>query len=125
MPALVRRGGRRLAQVQENNKPVLIYSTFPTADEAERVGGALVDRRLAACVNIIPGMTSIYHWQGARQRDSETVMIIKTRAGLADTVVAETKAMHSYANPALVVLAAAGGSADYLAWIAAETTPTP
>lgn len=107
--------------MQENDKAVLIYSTFPDAAAAERVGGTLVDRGLAACVNIIPGMTSIYHWQGARHRDAEVVMIIKTRASLADQVVAEAKALHPYDNPALVVLPVLGGSADYLGWILERT----
>ena len=69
--------------MQENDKPVLIYSTFPSAAEAERVGGALVDRGLAACVNICRGMTSIYIGRASAQRDSEAAMIIKTRAALA------------------------------------------
>ena len=61
----------RLAQLNENDKPVLIYSTYPSAAEAERIGATLVDRGLAACVNILPGMTAIYIWQGKRQRDTE------------------------------------------------------
>ena len=59
---------RRLAQLGENDKPVLIYATFPSVAEAERIGGALVDRGLAACVNIFAGMTSIYIWEGKRER---------------------------------------------------------
>jgi periplasmic divalent cation tolerance protein len=110
--------------VNENDKAVLIYSTFPSPESAEAVGGALVDRALAACVNILPGMTSIYVWQGQRHRDAETVMIIKTRAQIADTVVAEAKRLHPYTNPAFVVLPVAGGSTDFLRWIA-EQTATP
>jgi periplasmic divalent cation tolerance protein len=104
-----------------NDKPVLIYSTFPSLAEAERIGGALVDRGLAACVNILPGMTAIYAWEGKRQSDSETAMIIKTRAGLADTVIAEARKLHAYTNPALVVLPITGGSEDFLRWIAEQT----
>ena len=107
--------------MDENDKPVLIYSTFPSPAEAERVGGALVDRGLAACVNILSGMTAIYVWEGKRQREAEAVMIIKTRAGLADTVVSETRKLHPYTNPALVVLPIAGGSEDFLRWIAEQT----
>ena len=107
--------------MSENNKPVLIYSTFPSITEAERIGGALVDRGLAACVNILPGMTAIYVWEGKRQSDTEAAMIIKTRASLADTVIAETRSLHPYSNPALVVLPIAGGSADFLAWITTQT----
>lgn len=103
------------------DKPVLIYSTFPSPAEAERVGGALVDRGLAACVNIFPGMTAIYVWEGTRRCETETAMIIKTRAELADTVVAEARKLHPYTNPALVVLPLTGGSDDFLRWIAEQT----
>ena len=107
--------------MQENDKAVLIYSTFPTQEAAERVGGHLVDARLAACVNILPGMISIYHWQGSRHRDDETVMIIKTRASLAERVIKETRERHGYTNPALLVIATEGGSGDYIEWLMTET----
>jgi periplasmic divalent cation tolerance protein len=115
-----RRG--RLAQVQVNDKPVLIYSTFPSPEAAEAVGRELVERRLAACVNILPGMTSIYRWEGATARDSEAVMIVKTRASLANTVIAEVQARHSYANPALVVVPIIGGSDAYVRWLLEHTS---
>ena len=107
--------------MSENNKPVLVYSTFPSVAEAERIGGTLVDRGLAACVNIFPGMTAIYVWEDKRQRETEAAMLIKTRAELADAVIAETRKLHPYDNPALVVLPIAGGSADFLRWIAEQT----
>ena len=108
--------------MNQDDKPVLIYSTFPSAAEAERIGGALVDRGLAACVNILSGMTSIYIWEGKRQRDHEAAMIIKTRSGLADTAIAEARKLHPYSNPALVVLPIDGGSDDFLRWIMEQTT---
>ena len=104
--------------------PVLIYSTFPSLDEAKRVGGALVDARLAACVNVFPGMLSIYEWEGAREMAEEAAMIIKTRAGLKEQVMAEVKQLHSYDVPALLVLPTQGGSAEYCAWIVQETQGT-
>jgi periplasmic divalent cation tolerance protein len=104
-----------------NDKPVLIYSTCPSPEEAERIGGALVDQGLAACVNILPGMTAIYVWEGKRNRDSEAAMIIKTRASLADAAIAEGRKLHPYSNPAFVVLPIEGGSADFLQWIEAQT----
>ncbi len=100
---------------------VLIYATCPSSAEAERIGGALVERGLAACVNILPAMTAIYIWDGKLNRDSEAVLIIKTVARLADRVIAEAKAMHPYTNPALVVLPIVGGSADFLDWITSQT----
>ena len=105
----------------ENDKPVLIYSTFPSVDEAERVGGTLVDRGLAACVNIFPGMTAIYVWEGKRQREGEAAMLIKTRAALACEVVAEARKLHPYTNPALLVLPITGGSEDFMGWISEQT----
>ena len=107
--------------MRENDKPVLIYSTFPSAEEAERIGGALVDRGLAACVNIFPGMTAIYVWEGKRQRESEAAMIIKTRGSLASEAIAEARKLHPYTNPALLVLPVTGGSEDFMRWIAEQT----
>ena len=104
-----------------NDKPVLIYSTYPSAEEAERIGGALVDRGLAACVNVFPGMTSIYIWEGKRERGSEAAMLIKTRASLADRAIAEARKLHPYSNPAFLVLPITGGSEDFLRWIAEQT----
>jgi periplasmic divalent cation tolerance protein len=107
--------------LHENDKSVVIYATFPSPAEAERVGGALVDRGLAACVNIFPGMTAMYVWEGKRQPEAETAMIIKTRAELAAQVIAEARKLHPYDNPALVVLPIVGGSEDFLRWIAEQT----
>lgn len=105
----------------ENDKPVLIYSTYPSLEAAEAAGAALVDQALAACVNILPGMVSIYLWEGARHREQEAVMIIKTRAGLAEAVVAAARGSHPYTNPALLVVPVEGGSADFCGWILAQT----
>jgi len=107
--------------VQENDKPVLVYSTFPSIPVAEAIGGRLVEQKLAACVNILPGMTSIYRWEGKIARDSEVVMIIKTRASLVDAVFAAVAAEHPYSNPALVVIPVEGGAARYLTWLLEET----
>jgi periplasmic divalent cation tolerance protein len=107
--------------LQVNDKPVLIYATFPSAADAERIGGMLVDRALAACVNVFPGMTSIYIWQGVREQGSEAAMIIKTRAALAERAIAEARKLHPYTNPAFLVLPVDGGSQDFLRWIADQT----
>lgn len=105
----------------ENDAVVLVYGTYPTTEVAERIGSGLVERGLAACVNVMAEMTSIYVWEGKLQRDSEVPMIVKTRAGLADAVVAAVRAVHPYTNPAILVLPVVGGSADFLAWVRAET----
>lgn len=106
-----------------NDKPVLIYGTFASAEEAARIGGDLVDRRLAACVNVLAPITSIYEWQGKRQEACETPMLIKTMASRADAAMGRVRELHTYDNPALLVLAIDGGSADFIAWIAAQTAP--
>ena len=85
-------------------RAVFVYTTYPAIVEAERAGRALVERRLCACVNILPGMVSIYRWQGAVERGDEVVMIIKTRASLAEAVRAAVKEMHSYTTPAILVI---------------------
>lgn len=108
--------------MQENDKPVLIYSTFPSPEAAAAVGNELVEAHLAACVNILPGMTSIYRWEGKIAKEAEAVMIIKTRASLAEAVIAATRRRHTYTNPALLVIPVEGGSADYLGWLMQETT---
>ena len=107
--------------MDDTDLPVLIYSTFPNLDEAKCVADALVSARLAACVNVFPGMISIYEWKGARQADEEVAMIVKTRAGLTEQIMAEVKRLHPYDVPALLVLPTAGGSEDYCAWIVNET----
>ena len=105
----------------EQDKAILVYATFPSIEDAERIGGRLVEDGLAACVNILPGMVSIYVWQGQRHRDQECAMIIKSRASLADRIVETVRGLHPYENPALVVLDIAGGSLLFLEWILAQT----
>jgi periplasmic divalent cation tolerance protein len=104
-----------------DDTPVLIYTTLPSLADAKRVGEALVAGRLAACVNMFPGMISIFEWKGAREEASEVAMIIKTRASLTEAVLAETKRLHPYELPALLVLPTEGGSVEYCAWIASQT----
>ena len=102
-------------------RAVFVYTTYPSIVEAEQAGRALVERRLAACVNILPGMISHYWWQGAIERAEEVVMIIKTRAGLAEPVRAAVREMHSYTTPAVLVIPIETVDPDYHAWIVGET----
>jgi periplasmic divalent cation tolerance protein len=102
-------------------RAVLVYTTYPSIVEAERAGRMLLERRLCACVNILPGMVSFYWWQGAIERGDEAVMIIKTRMGLAEAVRAAVKDMHTYTTPAILVLPVENVDPDYHAWIIAET----
>jgi len=102
-------------------RAVLVYTTWPSIVEAEVAGRAIVERRLAACVNILPGMISHYWWESKIERAEEVVMIIKTRATLADQVSAAVKELHSYTTPAVMVLAVESLDPAYHAWIVKET----
>ncbi len=102
-------------------RALLVYTTYPSIVEAERAGRSIVEQRLAACVNILPGMVSHYWWQGAIERGEEVVMIIKTRASLAERVSKAVKADHSYTTPAIMVVPVEQVDAPYLAWLLAET----
>jgi len=102
-------------------RAVFVYTTYPSIVEAEKAGRALLERGLAACVNILPGMVSLYRWQGAIERGEEAVMIIKTRASLAEAVRAAVKEMHSYETPAILVIPLESVDAAYLGWLLGET----
>jgi len=104
-----------------NERAVFVYTTFPSIVEAERSGRELVQARLCACVNILPGMVSLYWWHGVIERGQEVVMIIKTRAALAEPVRAAVRRMHSYTTPAILVLPIERVDPDYGDWIMAET----
>jgi periplasmic divalent cation tolerance protein len=106
-----------------DERAVLVYTTYPSLVEAERIGKAVLEKRLAACVNILPGMISHYWWEGAIERGEEVVMIIKTRASQAEEVRAAVKEMHSYTVPAILVLPIEGGEPAYLDWLMRETAP--
>ena len=102
-------------------RAVFVYTTYPSIVEAEKAGRALVEQRLAACVNILPGMVSHYWWEGKIDRGKETVMIIKTRAALAQQVSLAVKEMHSYSTPAILVLPIESVDQGYLDWLLAGT----
>jgi periplasmic divalent cation tolerance protein len=104
-------------------RAVFVYTTYPSLVEAEKAGRAIVERRLAACVNILPGMISHYWWEGKLERGEEAVMIIKTRASLAEAVRQAVKELHSYTTPAILVLPIESVDQAYLGWILSETEP--
>src|SRR3954465_13790986 len=104
-------------------RAVFVYTTYPSLVEAEEAGRALVERRLCACVNIMPGMISHYWWNGALERGEEGVMINNTRGLLSDQVSAAVKAMHSYETPAILVMPIESVEKSYFAWLVAGTTP--
>ena len=99
----------------------LIYITAGSLDEAKALGRALVEARLAACANVLPGITPIYWWEGKVEEGSEVALIAKTRSELVDRVVELVKARHSYDCPCVVAIPITAGNPAFLDWISAET----
>jgi periplasmic divalent cation tolerance protein len=102
---------------------VFIYVTAPSKAAAKTLADAVVADRLAACANIIPGMHSVYHWQGKIEEAEETVVIFKTRATLFQAVESRIKELHQYSAPCIVALPVETGHQPYLDWIMKETKP--
>jgi periplasmic divalent cation tolerance protein len=98
-----------------------VYITASDADEATRIGRALVQSRLAACANVQEKIISIYRWQGEVVEDTEAVLIAKTREALVQPLIDKVVALHSYECPCIVALPVADGHGEFLDWIEAET----
>ena len=103
---------------------LLAYVTCRDEAEAERIGRTLVKERLAACVNLIPGMRSLYRWQGVIEEGREVVLLAKTIGARGDELIARVKALHSYTCPCVVLVPLLGGNPDYLAWLTEGTSRT-
>jgi periplasmic divalent cation tolerance protein len=101
---------------------VVVLCNCSSAEEAQRIARLLVEKRLAACVNIIPAIRSIYRWQGAVEEATEHMMVIKTRAERYEALQEEIRELHSYSVPEIIALPIEHGSASYLDWIDQETT---
>jgi len=106
----------------EADETIVIYTTFANEQDARKLGQELVGERLAACVNIFPAMTSIYRWEGDVQEGSEVVMIVKSRSGLKDALLAAIASRHPYTVPALLAFSPAQVASSYWAWLQRETT---
>jgi periplasmic divalent cation tolerance protein len=96
---------------------LVALSTVGNAADAQRIGRALVERRLAACVNVVPGITSIYSWKGTIETDAELLLVIKTRREKLEALRAALVELHPYEVPELVAMPVEGGNAAYLEWI--------
>lgn len=103
------------------NNILVILSTCPDADTAARIGRTLVEESLAACVNVVPGIRSIYLWRGEAQDEPEALMIMKTTADKLPGLKKRLLALHPYELPEVVALSAAGGHDAYFDWVAAAT----
>ena len=100
---------------------IVVFCTCPDAVCASELANAIVEKRLAACVNRLDGMTSTYHWQGEVKNDQESLLIIKTRRDRLDTLSEFIQANHAYDVPEVIALAIDGGSKPYLDWISRAT----
>lgn len=95
----------------------VVFITASTEDEAANIAKALVEARLAGCVNIIKNIRSIYSWEGKIEDEAEVLMIVKTRKALIDSLVKKVKELHSYTVPEIIALPVVEGSEDYLEWL--------
>ncbi|HEY6274142.1 MAG TPA: divalent-cation tolerance protein CutA [Terriglobales bacterium] len=95
----------------------IVLTTAGSVDEARKIARALVERRLAACVNIVPQIESVYRWQGKIETASECLLVVKIVATAFEGVRATIKALHSYETPECIMLEVAAGNQDYLDWI--------
>jgi periplasmic divalent cation tolerance protein len=96
----------------------LVLTTCGSRDVADRLAGALVERRLAACVNVLPGVRSTYRWQGRLERDDEVLVLIKTARHRLPAIEDTIRQISGYELPEIVAVDIAGGGANYLAWVA-------
>jgi periplasmic divalent cation tolerance protein len=99
------------------------FITAPDLEKATGIARALVEERLAACVNLLPGIRSVYRWEGSIEEDAEVLLVVKTRADRAGELVDRVVELHPYDVPEVVMLPAVGGSPAYLDWVREEAAP--
>jgi periplasmic divalent cation tolerance protein len=104
---------------------LLVLTNLPDREQAERLAVALVERRLAACVNVLAGCTSVYRWQGEVETATEVPLLIKTTAGAYAALEQAIRDLHPYELPEVVAVPLTRGLPAYLEWVAAETLPSP
>ncbi|MBO8142080.1 MAG: divalent-cation tolerance protein CutA [Firmicutes bacterium] len=102
---------------------ILVYITAQDAEEASRIGRELVQRRLAACANVVPAIRSFYWWHGSVVEDGEALLFLKTRAAVLEELVDAVRGMHSYSVPCVTAFRVIGGNPAYLEWLAGEVMP--
>ena len=100
---------------------IVVLVTTPTPERAAEIARAAVEERLAACGNVVPGLRSIYRWEGEIHDDAEALLVLKTTRGRFEALRERVLSLHPYDLPEVIALPVEAGSAPYLAWIAAET----
>ena len=104
---------------------IVVFCTCASPEEAGKIARAIVEQRLAACVNILPGIRSIYRWRGAIEDSAEVLLVIKSRRDLFERLQHAIRAVHSYEVPEIIALPVVGGLAAYLDWLEKETSAEP
>ncbi|XP_062216639.1 protein CutA 1, chloroplastic-like [Phragmites australis] len=119
-------GARRLSSAQMESAStavpsIVVYVTVPNREAGKKLSQSIISEKLAACVNIVPGIESVYWWEGKVQTDAEELLIIKTRESLLDALTTHVKANHEYDVPEVIALPITGGNTKYLEWIKNNT----
>ena len=105
------------ARKSSSDQEIVIFVTTASEEEATRIGRALVEGGLAACANVVPGIRSIFSWEGKVAEERECLILLKSRSGLFNQLSTAVKSLHSYSVPEIIALPIVQGSTDYLAWI--------
>jgi periplasmic divalent cation tolerance protein len=104
---------------------IVVLSTCGSPEEAQRLARALVEKRLAACVSVISGVRSVYHWKDAIEEEEEVLLVIKTSRPLLEDLRSEIERLHSYEVPEVIAMQVVDGSERYLAWLDRELAHKP
>lgn len=108
--------------IRPNGRFRIVLVTCASTAEARRIGQSVVEKRLAACANIVPGVESMYRWKGKVEQAREVLVVMKTTAGRVRELEREVKRMHGYDVPEFIVLPIMAGSREYLKWLAGSTS---
>jgi len=100
---------------------IVAFSTTPDEETAAKIAAALVEERLAACVQVLPGVTSFYRWEGKMEKSPEWLLVIKTSRERLEELVSRIESLHPYDVPEVIAVEAAGGASKYLGWLEEET----
>jgi periplasmic divalent cation tolerance protein len=111
-----------MSVAQESDPIIVAFMTAPDADVAKRIGDTLVNEKLVACMNVVPGLRSLYRWKGQTCDDSEVLCLLKTRLSLFPAVRDRVVALHPYEVPELIALPVVASSESYAAWVQESTT---
>ena len=103
--------------MDEKTGHIVVLITTSSMAEAQAIGRTLVEERIVACVNIVPGLRSLFRWQGTIEEQEETLMLVKSRGEHLPSILETVKRLHSYTVPEVIALPILAGSSDYLAWI--------